>query len=165
MRSLTRIARVPLLAAVTAFTSGCCNFPPQPLTWSPPPKTVTGTVFHREVAPLPENAVVEVKLVEAASDGGAGNVVNAQKITWICNRYIDPPCNGPVFFELPYDPAQIDRTREYTVTARVLAGDQVLYESNTPNRVLSVGYIDAAQVLVDKPGTPQAFSLVEHQQQ
>jgi putative lipoprotein len=132
-----------------AGLSGCANFPPQPLSWRPPPPTVTGTVFHREVQALPDAAVVQVKLVEAPVEGKPEVMVSEQTITSICN-FIDPPCNGPVFYELPYDPAQIDASRDYVVSARILDGDKMIYASDTPNRVLTGGYARNTQILVSK---------------
>lgn len=129
--------------------AGCANFPPQPLSWRPPTPYVTGTVFYRYVQPLPDNAVVYVKLVEAPADGKAEVVVSELTIASICN-FIDPPCNGPVFYELPYDPAKLDSSREYLVRARILDGDKTLYASDTPNRVLTGGYTRNTQILVAK---------------
>jgi uncharacterized lipoprotein YbaY len=135
------------LAAVCL--TGCANFPPQPLSWRSPPPTVTGTVFYRYVQPLPSNAVVQVRLVEAPAEGKAEVVVSKQTITSICN-FVDPPCNGPVFYELPYDPASLDASREYLVSAQILDGDKTIYASDTPNRVLTGGYTRNTQILVTK---------------
>lgn len=136
-------------ALVAACISGCANFPPQPPSWRPPPPYVTGTVFYRYVQPLPDNATVQVRLVGAPAEGTAEVVLSEQTITGICN-FIDPPCNGPVFYELPYDPAQLDSSREYFVSARILDGDKTIYASDTPNRVLTVGYPRNAQILVSR---------------
>lgn len=136
-------------ALVAVCLTGCANFPPQPLSWRPPPPYVTGTVFYRYVQPLPENAVVQVKLAEAPAEGKAEVVVSEQTITSICN-FIDPPCNGPVFYQLPYDPATLDASREYLVSARILDGDKTIYASDTPNRVLTGGYTRNTQILVAK---------------
>ena len=138
------------LAAFCLTGSGCANFPPQPLSWRPPPPFVTGTVFYREVQPLPENATVQVKLVETSAEGNPGTVVSEQTITDTCNRNIDPPCNGPVFYQLPFDPTQLDVSREYLVTAQILEGEKPIFVSNTPNRVLTGGYPQNAQILVEK---------------
>lgn len=136
-------------ALVAVCLTGCTNFPPQPLSWRPPPSAVTGTVFYRYVEPLPQNAAVQVKLVEAPAEGKAEVVVSEQTITSVCN-FIDPPCNGPVFYELPYDPAQLDSSREYLVSARILDGEKTIYASDTPNRVLTGGFTRNTQILVAK---------------
>jgi putative lipoprotein len=136
-------------ALVAVCLTGCANFPPQPLSWRSPPPYVTGSVFHRQVQALPDTAVVQVKLVEAPAEGKAEVVVSEQTITSICN-FIDPPCNGPVFYELPYDPAKLDSSREYAVSARILDGEKTLYASDTPNRVLTGGYPRNTQILVAK---------------
>jgi putative lipoprotein len=137
-------------AALAAFAlAGCANFPPQTLSWRMPPQLVTGTVFYRYVEPLPENAVVEVKLVETPGPGQPETLVSEQTITSFCN-FIDPPCNGPVFYELPYDPAQVDATREYRVSVRILDGEKTIYASDTPNRVLTGGFPRNTQILVAK---------------
>ncbi len=138
------------LAAFFLTGAGCANFPPEPLSWRPPPSAVTGTVFYREVQPLPENASVQVKLVEAAPEGGPGAVVSEQTITCICNRFFDPPCNGPVFYQLPFDPARLDPAREYLVTAQILEGDKTIFASDAPNRVLTGGHPQNTQILVAK---------------
>jgi putative lipoprotein len=137
-------------AAFTAIAlAGCANFPPQTLSWRLPPQLVTGTVFYRYVEPLPTNAVVQVKLVEAPTEGKPEVVVSEQTITGICN-FIDPPCNGPVFYELPYDPAHLDAAREYLVSARILDGEKTIYVSDTPNRVLTGGHARNTQILDSK---------------
>ncbi len=134
---------------VALALAGCANFPPQPLSWRPPPPYVTGTVFYRYAQPLPENASVHVKLIEGPAEGKPEVVVSEQTITCICN-VIDPPCNGPVFYELPYDPAQLDASRQYLVSARILDGEQPIYASDTPNRVLTGGYTRNTQILVSR---------------
>ncbi|HQR52932.1 MAG TPA: YbaY family lipoprotein [Burkholderiales bacterium] len=147
MRISASTVSAAALAAVAL--AGCANFPPQPITlWSPPPR-VTGTVFYRYVEPLPASAVVDVKLVQSATADQPETVVSEQNISSICN-FIDPPCNGPVFYELPYDPEKIDAAREYRVSARILDGDRTLYASDTPNRVLTGGHARNTQILVAK---------------
>jgi len=138
------------LVAACLTAAGCANFPPQPLSWRPPPPFVTGTVFFREVQPLPENASVQVKLLEAFAEGGGETVVSEQTISDVCNRFIDPPCNGPVFYQLPFDPEKLDPSREYLVTAEILDGDKPIFASNTPNRVLTGGHPRNTQILVAK---------------
>jgi len=138
------------MVALCLTASGCANFPPQPLSWRPPPPFVTGTVFYREVQPLPANASVQVRLMEAPADGGPGTVVSEQTITGTCNAFFDPPCNGPVFYELPFDPAKVDPSREYLVTAQIRDGDRTIFASDTPNRVLTGGYPQNTQILVSR---------------
>lgn len=147
MKAIVSVFGAGALAALAL--GGCANFPPQPLSWRAPPPYVTGTVFYRYVQPLPETATVQVKLVEAPADGKAEVVVSEQTITRICN-FIDPPCNGPVFYELPYDPATLDTSREYLVSARILDRDKTIYASDTPNRVLTGGHARNTQILVSK---------------
>jgi putative lipoprotein len=137
-----------MLVAACLADAGCANFPPQPLSWRPPPPFVTGTVFYREVQPLPENASVQVKLLETSDAASGDTVVSEQTITDVCNRNIDPPCNGPVFFELPFDPARLDPSRAYLVTAQVFDGEKPIFASNTPNRVLTGGHPQNTQILV-----------------
>jgi putative lipoprotein len=139
-----------ILVAVCLTGSGCANFPPQPLSWRPPPPYVTGTVFYRYVQPLPQNASVQVKLLETSGEGTADVVVSEQTITDLCNGIIDPPCNGPVFYQLPFDPEKLDPSHEYLVTAQILDGEKPIYVSDTPNRVLTGGYPRNTQILVAK---------------
>ena len=143
-------ATVGILGALVASgLAGCANFPPQPLSWRPPPAYVTGTVFYRYVQPLPDNAVVRVKLAASPAEGKSEIVVSEQTISSICN-FIDPPCNGPVFYELPYDPDLLDASREYLVSAQILDGEKTIYASDTPHRVLTGGYTRNTQILVAK---------------
>lgn len=145
----SRVSTFGAAALAALALAGCANFPPQPVTlWSPPPR-VTGAVFYRYVEPLPANAVVDVKLVQAATADQPETVVSEQAISSICN-VIDPPCNGPVFYELPYDPAQVDAAREYLVSARIRDGEKTIYASDTPNRVLTGGHARNTQILVSK---------------
>ena len=109
---------------------------------------MTGTVFYREVAPLPENASVRVQLLETLAEGGGETIVSEQTITEVCNLTIDPPCNGPVFYALGFDPEKLDPAREYLVTAQILQGEKALFASNTPNRVLTRGHPRNTQILV-----------------
>jgi uncharacterized lipoprotein YbaY len=150
MKSIPKMIGPGALVSICLTVSGCANFPPQPLSWRPPPPYVTGTVFYRYVQPLPENAVVRVKLIENGTEGAAGTLVSEQTITTICNVVIDPPCNGPVFYELPFDAEKLDPNREYQVTAEILDGDKPIYASNTPNRVLTGGHPRNTQILVAK---------------
>lgn len=150
MKLTARMPALSLLAAVCVTSAGCANFPAQPLSWRPPPPFVTGTVFYREVRPLPANATVEVQLTEVSAEGAAGTVVSTQTITDTCNGFIDPPCNGPVFYQLPFDPDKLDPSREYLVSAQILEGVKPIFASNTPNRVLTGGHPRNTQVLVSK---------------
>jgi len=148
MKSTPSTIESGVLLSIFLTASGCANFPPQPPSWRLPTANVTGTVFYRYVQPLPEGAVVRVRLAEKTAEGTVGAIVREQTITSICNGVIDPPCNGPIFYELPFDAENIDPTREYQVMAEILDGEKTIYASNTPNRVLTGGYPRNAQILV-----------------
>jgi putative lipoprotein len=102
---------------------------------------VSGTVAYRERIAMPENAVLTMQLQDVtASDGGTGtqaggaesNVIAEQKFTFAGHQV-------PLPFELHYDPAKIDATHLYALSARITVADQLMFMNTTAYRVITQG--------------------------
>lgn len=122
---------------------------------------VSGTVAYRERIAMPENAVLTMQLLDVtASDGengkqagGAeGKVIAEQKFTFAGHQV-------PLPFELHYDPAKIDATHEYTLSARIAVADQLMFMNTTAYRVITQGNptkVDLTLQMVEgQTGTPK----------
>lgn len=93
--------------------------------------SIQGTVTTaRPPVEMPAGAVLQVELREPMlADAPAASVVQV-------------PLDGlnfPVSFELPYDPAAVAADRSYVVSARVLAGNRLLFATLSPVPVLTGG--------------------------
>jgi putative lipoprotein len=102
---------------------------------------VSGTVAYRERIAMPENAVLTMQLQDVtASDGGTemqaggaeGKVIAEQKFTFAGHQV-------PLPFELHYDPAKIDATHVYALSARITVADQLMFMNTTAYRVITQG--------------------------
>jgi len=94
--------------------------------------TVSGTVNKLDRSALPENAVIEVELLQMSAAGGADTVLATQTIAASGQQL-------PIPFAMPYDPAQVDATQTYLIGARVTVDGQVIYASQTATAVVTNG--------------------------
>ena len=93
---------------------------------------VSGTVNKLDRSALPENAVIEVELLQMSAAGGADTVLATQTIAASGQQL-------PIPFAMPYDPAQVDATQTYLIGARVTVDGQVIYASQTATAVVTNG--------------------------
>lgn len=120
------------LAAVVAMTAACSS--------AGSGGAVTGEVrFAREVE-LPEGAVVTVKLLDTsladapAVELGRDVIENAERL--------------PVRFRIEFDPDEVAGGREYSLSAEVRRGDELLYINDTVHPVLTRGAPKERDVVV-----------------
>jgi putative lipoprotein len=100
--------------------------------------TVTGALVCADAAPVPDDAMVTVQLLDVS-------LADAPSVT-VAEQVIEHPAEGPLAFTLPYDPAAVDPRASYTVSARVTRGDELLFVSDTHNPVLTRGAPDRVDV-------------------
>lgn len=91
--------------------------------------TLEGTVWYRQRSALPEDAVVEVSLLDV-SRADAPAVVLAQ-------TQIVPTTQVPIAFTLHYDAGQIQPGHSYALQAKILLGDTLLFISTEHYGVLT----------------------------
>ena len=153
---MRRAAVAFLLLPLAACTGG--RRAPAPSPEAPPPEvspapvptaaaeprretaTLTGTIVYRQRTALTPEAVVQVELREAALPGGEATVV--------ARRIIERPGQAPIAFSLSYDPAAIDPSRAYTVSARITDRGQLQFVTDAPAPVLTRGAPSSAEILV-----------------
>ena len=82
-------------------------------------------------AQLPDGAVLTVTLADTSIADAAWTVISQQ--------VIEDARQLPAAFRLGYDPSEIDERSEYTLSARVELGDQLLYTNDTVHTVLTRG--------------------------
>lgn len=92
---------------------------------------VTGNVLYLDRSALAPDAVIEVSLVQT-SLGNPDIVLSTQTVN-AEGRQV------PIPFEIAYDPAQIDPTQTYLVTARILVNGEVAYYSQGGMPVITNG--------------------------
>lgn len=94
--------------------------------------TVTGVVTYRQRIALPPNAVVEVKLQDVSRADAAAIVLDEQIIQ----------TNGkqvPIPFTLKYDPAKINPSYSYAVSARILVDGKLRWINTARHAVITGG--------------------------
>ena len=92
---------------------------------------MAGQVIFARDAQLPDGAVVVVSLSDTSlADAPARELGRA---------VIENPGQLPVRFRIAYDPAAIDPRNEYSLQARVMAGDSLIYVNDTVHPVLTLG--------------------------
>ena len=82
-------------------------------------------------AQLPDGAVLTVTLADTSIADAAWTVISQQ--------VIEDATRLPAAFRLEYDPTKIDERSEYTLSASVELGDQLLYTNDTVHPVLTQG--------------------------
>ncbi|SDE19006.1 YbaY family lipoprotein [Ruegeria marina] len=107
--------------------------------------TVTGTAGYRERIALPPEAVLEVQLLDVSRMDVAATVLSARRFAMT---------GVPQAFELAYDDALIEPAMSYSVSARILLGDKLLFITDTKNAVLTRGAGDRVDLMLVR--VPQA---------
>ena len=80
---------------------------------------VSGTVTYEEQIAIPGDSVITVEIINISQADATAEVIGEQVI-----EAEDRPV--PIPYRVPYDPAEIDDTLLYGVTARIAAGDGTL---------------------------------------
>jgi putative lipoprotein len=136
------VARVALCAtlAVACARSGT------PSTTAAGSGVVTGTIAYRERIALPENAVVDVRLIDATPQDAAAPVI-AQKTMETRGR------QGPIPFELPYDASDIQSGHTYLVRAAIRSGDRLLFSTAAAHPVITSGNPTRVSLVLERVRT------------
>ena len=108
------------------------------------PLRVTGTVAFRERMALDPSVDIVVQVLDVSRMDAPAVVLAEQRFR----------ANGkqvPFPFELSVDPARIDPRMRYTVSARMLQGDQLLFVTDTAYPVLTLRHGNTASLMLVKP--------------
>ena len=104
---------------------------------------LTGTVTYRVRRALPDDAVVQVKLVDVSRADAPAPVLAEQEI-------VTGKKQVPIPFELQYDPTAIDPRFTYAVQARIEIGGQLRFITKQMYGVLTRGYpVTEVEVIVE----------------
>lgn len=121
--------------------AACVPIPPAPPAVGRPAETqpaiaysgvLTGTVSYLQRSALPDDAVVQVKLVDVSRADAPATVLAEQKI-------VTGGKQVPIPFELKYDPATIDPRFTYAVQARIEVSGQLRFITKQMYGVLTRG--------------------------
>ena len=107
----------------------------QPVTPQATPSrgaVVTGTISPPDSMALRPDLSVEFKLLDVS-------MLDAPAVT-IAEQVLHNPGQGPIQFEIAYDPAAIHESNSYAVQVRVLQGDELAYISDTAYPVITGGH-------------------------
>lgn len=104
--------------------------------------TVTGSVTYRQRSALPANAIISVSLLDVSRQDVAAEVLASETIK-TDGRQV------PIPFTLTYDPDRIQPTNTYSVRARILVGEQLLFTSTSAYQVITQGRPSNIEVWVE----------------
>lgn len=142
--------RVVLLCAA-ALLGGC------PRSESPPQQTeITGTASYRERMMPPPGATLEVVLEDVSRADAP-----AEELTRTMQRITTAP---PYPISLWFDPSRIVANHRYNVRAKITAGSELLFVSDTANPVLGPNNILHVDIVLRRSSTPQIAPASPSQQ-
>jgi copper homeostasis protein (lipoprotein) len=101
---------------------------------------VKGTATYRERIALTPDAVFEALLEDVSKADAPAVVVGSVRI--------EKPGQVPIGFEIPYDPARIDQSHSYSVRARILVGQRLLFTTDRAYPVLTRGRGNEVQTML-----------------
>jgi copper homeostasis protein (lipoprotein) len=111
---------------------------------------VTGTAAFRERIALPPDAVFEAMLEDISRADAPAEVLGQVRL--------ESPGNPPIRFEIPYDAVRIQPNHSYSVRARILAGERLLFTTDRINPVLTRGHgEEVTLILRGAGGTPPSI--------
>jgi putative lipoprotein len=118
-----------------------------------PGTAVRGTASFRERIAVPPSAVFEAVIEDVSRADAPAGV--------IATRRIENPGNPPYAFTIPYDAAAIDERHTYSVRARILVGDRLLFTTDEITAVITRGNPTAVSLVMrlvgaapTEPGPP-----------
>ncbi len=131
----TRISHLLILTAIfiVAGLPAACAEQPGPVSEQAPAGAgvLSGNVLYLDRSALDPNAVIRVDLMHSAADSPA-TVIATQSVN-AEGRQV------PIPFELTFDPAQIDPTQTYVLTAQILVNDAPVYVTHAAVPVITNG--------------------------
>jgi len=131
-RNLWLVASLLVLASLAAACGAAQPAAEQVEIAAPGDSLVSGNVVYLDRSALPENAVVEVELVDASRADAPATVLASYSTT-------TAGAQQPFPFELAYDPAQISPGALVLVQARITVDGQLRYISQTAIPVITNG--------------------------
>jgi len=131
-RNLWLVASLLVLASLAAACGAAQPAAEQVEIAAPGDSLVSGNVSYLDRSALPENAVVEVELVDASRADAPATVLASYSTT-------TAGAQQPFPFELAYDPAQISPGALVLVQARITVDGQLRYISQTAIPVITNG--------------------------
>lgn len=138
-------SRIALLCSVLALPA-CSkrnDAPPQVSAEQSTTAVLNGTVHVLEPATLSEQAELEVSLTNVSGDDGAVEVAKQR---------FPGPIRLPMEFSLTYDGSAIQSAHRYTVAARILENEQVLFATDTAYPVITQGNPSQAAMQLTRSG-------------
>jgi putative lipoprotein len=131
MPVIANLARAVTLAAMIMLTAGAAMAELA---------TIEGTASYLERIALRPGAVLEVELLDISrADAPADRLASIR---------IKAPGQVPIPFTLLYDPAMIQASRTYAVTAKLILRGEVVFRSDTVHPVLTRGAGDRVEILM-----------------
>jgi putative lipoprotein len=109
----------------------------------PPPtyELITGTVAYLQRMALPDDAVVEVQLLDVSRADAPAFVLASQ-------QFVTNERQVPLNFALAYDPNGLREHGSYSVSARITVGGRLSWITDTNNPVITNGISDLDLTLV-----------------
>lgn len=101
---------------------------------------ISGTVYFREKIMLPESAKVSVELADISLADAPGKVLGAVEASG---------ASSPYTYSISYDPSAIEPGHRYSVSARIIDGDDLLFISTSNNSVFGPNP-DTTDILVER---------------
>ncbi len=132
LKNLWLVASLLVLAALVAACGGAQQAAEDAQIAAPGDSLVSGNVIYLDRSALPDNAVVEVELVDASRADAPSTVLAAYSTTMA-------GAQQPFPFELAYDPAAISPGALILVQARITVDGQLTYISQTATPVITNG--------------------------
>jgi putative lipoprotein len=125
---------------IVLLLAGCAHAGPTPAFHDTQFGKVTGTVSYRERIAIDPAWTVTVELSDVTRADAPAVPLSTQNL-----KDVD---GVPVPFELLYDPASIDSTHEYAVSARITHDGRLLWTSDARHAVLTRGASSYVEILV-----------------
>lgn len=101
---------------------------------------VSGTVTYLQRIALPPDATLVVQLRDISRMDAPAPLIGETRI--------DSPGQVPIPFKIRYDPNVIDSRFTYSVSARILRGDKLLFISDTVYPVITRNRSDTVEIVV-----------------
>jgi len=103
---------------------------------------VSGTLTYQQTTALPPDTVVYVSIVDVSPlEDNSGDMIARQTIAH--------PRQGPIAFEVEYDPARISSNHLYALQIQITAGNRILFRNTSAYPVITKGNPSSVQVSVD----------------
>jgi putative lipoprotein len=131
--------------------------PSQPKPAEPASVTaiVSGTVCFRQPMALLPNDVVEIQLLDVSRQDAAAFVIAKKKFT--------PQEHVPIPFNITYEPATLNPLHRYAIQARILRNGQPVFMNSAANFVITHGYPNQTNVLVEMVNNQPAAEAGGHE--